>query len=68
MKKTELEKKIVIERIKSMSQNVQIALGSKSEFLNKTKLIQEIKNDTETGKKIMQIQLRYLRALKEGII
>ncbi len=61
-------RKIVIERIKSMSPNVKIALGSKGEFLDKDELLQEVNDDTEIGKKVIEIQLKYLRALKEGLI
>lgn len=64
----ELVKKIVIERIKSMAPNVKIALGSKGEFLSKDALLKEVEENTLTGKKIIEIQLRYLRALKEGIV
>ncbi len=66
--KKEIIKKIVVERVKSMSPTVKIALGSKGEFLGKEELLKEINNDTPTGKKIVEIQLRYMRALKEGMI
>ncbi len=66
--KDKLIKKIIMERIKSMSPNVKIALGSKGEFLGKRDLLKEVKEDTPTGKKIIEIQLRYLRALKAGIV
>ena len=61
-------KKIVVERIKSMAPNVKIALGSKGEFLARDQLLKEVSNDTDIGKKIIEIQMRYLRALKEGLI
>lgn len=63
-----LIKEIVIERIKSMAPNVKIALGSKGEFLSKDALLEEVNKGTPTGKKIIEIQMRYLRALKEGIV
>ncbi len=66
--KDETIKKIVVERIKSMAPNVKIALGSKGEFLTKDQLLHEISNDTDIGKKIIEIQMRYLRALKEGLL
>ncbi len=66
--KEEVIKRIVIERVKSMAPNVRIALGSKDGFLNKDQLLDEIKKDTLVGKKIIEIQMRYLRALKEGLI
>ncbi|MBS3124404.1 hypothetical protein J4437_07300 [Candidatus Woesearchaeota archaeon] len=62
-------KQIIIERIKSMAPNVKIALGSSKEgFLGKDELLKEVNNNTVLGKKIIEIQLRYLRALKEGIV
>ena len=67
-KKEELIKRIIIERIKSMQPNVKIALGSRGKFLDRDHLLKEVSNGTPTGKKIIQIQLRYLRALKEGIV
>ena len=66
--KDKLVKKIVIERIKNMAPNVKIAFGSQGTFLDKNELLREVTEDTSTGKKIIEIQLRYLRALKKGII
>jgi len=64
----ELIQKIVIERIKAMDPHVKIALGSQQGFLTKEDLLQEVQRGTPTGKKIMAIQMRYLQALKEGLI
>ncbi len=66
--KKDIIRKIVIERIKAMSPNVKIALGSKGEFLDKSKLLTEVTSNSEMGRKIIEIQLRYMRALKEGLI
>lgn len=63
-----LVEKIVLERIRNMAPNVKIALGSKGGFLSKSDLIKEVTKNTATGKKIIEIQLRYMRALKEGIV
>ena len=63
-----LIKKIVIERIKNMAPNVKIALGSKGEFLDRNDLLTEVNGNTSTGNKIIEIQLRYMRALKEGLV
>ena len=67
-KQEDIIQKIVLERIKSMAPNVKIALGSKSGFLNKDDLLEEVRKGTSTGKKIIEIQLRYMRALKEGVV
>lgn len=68
IKKDILVKKIVIERIKNMAPNVKIALGSKGGFLSKNELLNEVTKGTSTGKKIIEIQLKYMQALKEGIV
>lgn len=71
MKKTEkdeLMKEIVIERIKTMSPNVKIALGSQGTFLTKKDILKEIKKQSEIGKTVIKIHTRYLKAFKEGII
>lgn len=67
-KQHEIVRKIVIERLKAMAPNVKIALGSKGEFMSKDDMLTEVKNSTIIGEKIISIQLRYLRALKEGIL
>ena len=64
----ELIQKIVIERIKAMDPHVKIALGSQPGFLTKDEMMQEVQKGTLMGKKIMAIQMRYLQALKEGLI
>lgn len=66
LNKEEIIRKIVLERIRAMSPRVKIALGNKGGFLNKEELLKEVTNNTSLGKKIIQIQFRYLQALKEG--
>ncbi|MCK5107838.1 MAG: hypothetical protein KAQ83_03865 [Nanoarchaeota archaeon] len=68
MNKDEIIKKIIIERVKTMSPNVKIALGSDGRFLTRDEILQEIKTNTSIGDKILTIQLNYLKALKEGIV
>ena len=67
-KQDEMIKKIVIERLKSMSPHVKIALGSKTGFLTRDQMLQEVSQDSDIGKRIIEIQVKYLRALKEGLI
>lgn len=64
----ELVRKIVIERIKAMDPHVKIALGHQQGFLTKEELLDEVQKGTPAGEKIVAIQMRYLRALKEGLI
>ena len=64
-KKEEI-KKLVIVRLDALPPNVSISVGSEGHF-NKEELIKQIENDTEIGKKMIEIELEYLRKLKEGI-
>ena len=66
--KVEMIRQIVIARIKAMSPNVKVALGSKGGFLSKDNLLSEVMSNSETGKKILDIQWRYIQALKLGLI
>ena len=63
----ELKKEIVIERLRQAPPNVKIAFGSKNEFMNRDQLIEQVQKETEIGKKIVKIQLEYLKAFKKGI-
>lgn len=62
----DLIKKIITERIKAMPYNIKISLGNN--FLNKNQMLNEISNNTKVGKKIINIQFKYLRALTHGEI
>lgn len=64
--KEEEIKKLVIARLDTLPPNVSISVGSKGHF-NKEDLIKQIENNTEIGKKMIEIELEYLRRLKEGI-
>lgn len=65
--KKEQVKKLVIARLDSLPSNVNISVGSEGSF-NKQQLIEQIESDTEIGKKMIEIELEYLRKLKEGIL
>lgn len=65
-KKEEI-KKLVIARLDALPPNISISVGSEGHF-NKEELIKQIENDTEIGKKMIEIELEYLRKLKEGIL
>ncbi len=59
-------KKLVIARLDSLPQDVSISIGSAGAF-TKNELIKQIQDDTEIGHKMIEIELEYLRKLKEGI-
>lgn len=65
--KKEQVKKLVIARLDSLPSNVRISVGSEGSF-NKQQLIEQVKSDTEIGEKMIEIELEYLRKLKEGIL
>jgi len=60
-------KKIVVERIKQMPEELKVSLGGEKGFLSKEEMIKNIENETEMGVELLNIQLRYLRSLKKGI-
>lgn len=63
----QLKKEIVIERLRQTPPNFKISFGmSDGKFMNRDDLIQNIENDTEIGKRVIQIQLAYLKAFRDG--
>ena len=64
----ELKKEIVIERLRQAPPTVKIAFGSLNEFMNRDELIEQVEKETEIGKRIIKIQLEYLKAFKQGMI
>jgi len=64
---TEEIKELVIARLNNISPNKKISIGSYGEF-TKEELIEGIKAGSEVGKKIIEIELEFLRAIKQGII
>ena len=59
-----IKKETAIERLRQAPASVKISFGSKGEFMNRDKMIEEIQNNTEIGKRIIKIQLEYLKAFK----
>ena len=55
---------LVIARLKTIPDNAQLSIGSDREPLPAKDLIEEVKNQTETGKKIIESQLYFLRSLQ----
>ena len=58
-------KRLVIARLRTLGSNKRISIGSEGKF-NKDQLIERVEQEDSIGKKIIQIQLQYLRSLKEG--
>ena len=65
VQKKEEIKELVIARLEVLPSNVSISIGSDGSF-TKQDLIMHVEKDDEIGKKIIEIELKYLQALKEG--
>ncbi len=60
-------KELVIFRVETLPLNKKISIGSYGEF-NRDELIMHVKKEDEIGKKIVKIELEFLKALKKGKI
>lgn len=60
-------KKIVISRLETLPPDKKISVGSSGEF-SRDEIIEKVKSGDPIGKKMIQIELEFLRSLKEGII
>lgn len=60
-------KELVIARIDVLPPNVKVSIGAEGEF-TKSELIERVKNGDVVGRKIIQVELSFLRALKDGIL
>lgn len=56
---------LVIERLKSISDESSLMIGGDKK-LTKTEMIESVKNNDEIGKKIIDMQMTYLRDLASG--
>ncbi len=65
-KKEEEMKELVIARLKTMSSDKKLSIGSAGDF-TRDELIDHVGKEDELGKKIVEVQMEYLRLLKEGI-
>ncbi|MFH1471469.1 MAG: hypothetical protein ABIF85_01095 [Nanoarchaeota archaeon] len=59
-------KKLVIARLSSMPENMKISIGAYGTF-DKYELIENVKLNNEVGRKVIDIQLFYLRSMKRGL-
>lgn len=57
---------LVIERMKLFPSDKNISIGQNGNF-TKDQIISHVKKNDEIGKKIVEIELSYLKALKRGI-
>ena len=59
-------RQLVVERLRNISSNRKVSIGSLGEF-TKDELIKNVQENSDIGKKVVEIQLEYLRAFKEGL-
>lgn len=57
---------LVRARLSVMPVDAVLSIGSLGEF-KRDELIKQVEDNTEVGKKIVEIEMQYLRLLKEGI-
>lgn len=60
-------KELVITRLETLPTDKKISIGGFGEF-TKDELINNVKEESEVGKKIIEIELEFLRAFKKGIM
>jgi len=60
-------KELVITRLKTMPANIKMSVGSYGTF-SKNELIESVKKENEVGKLVIEMQLKYLKSFKKGII
>ena len=56
---------LVIARLKTIPSNASLSVGSDKEPMSVDALIEEVKNQTEIGKKLIESQLFFLRSLQD---
>lgn len=60
-------KQLVIERLKILPEDTGMSIGSQGDF-NKNEMIDHVKKGDEIGQKIVEVEMNFLRGLKEGIL
>ena len=59
-------KELIIARLETLPSNKKISIGSTGEY-TKEELIKHIEEGDSIGKKITEVQMDFLKSLKEGI-
>jgi len=60
-------KKVVIARLETLPSDKKISIGSSGEF-SRDEIIEKVRSGGPVGKKMVQIELEFLRSLKKGIL
>lgn len=64
----EIKKDIAIERLRQAPSTIKISFGNNGGFMSRDEMIKQVLDNTDTGKKIINLQLEYLKAFKKGIL
>ena len=65
MSKYDEFKEIVIKRLEAMPENVKVSMGSSGTF-SRDDLIHNVTEDSELGKFIVDMQIKYLKSMSRG--
>ncbi len=60
-------KELVIARLETLPPDRKLSIGNFGEF-TKEELIQHVKGDDAIGHKMVEIEMEFLRAIKEGLL
>jgi len=60
-------KRLAEARLSIIPEDAVLSVGSCGEF-TRDQILKEIEEDSEVGKKMIEIQIKYLQMLKEGIL
>lgn len=60
-------KKLVIARLEALPSDKKISIGSKGEF-TKEEIINHVKKGDSIGETMINIELEFLRAMKDGLL
>ena len=60
-------RQLVIQRVKAMPVNIKLYFGSNIK-LSQNEIIEAIENDEEIGREIIEMHLKYLRAIKNMVV
>lgn len=60
-------KELVIARLKTLPDDKEVSIGSDSEFTKK-ELIDHVEKSDSIGQKMVEVEMNFLRALKEGAL
>lgn len=60
-----IKKEIVIERLRQAPPTIKVSFGNSGEFMDRDEMIKNVADNTEVGKRIIKLQLGYLKAFKK---